>query len=112
MMLVHIITSRIHSSQLTIVRLIIWLTFGRAHGKHLSLSLVEHINYSGTKIIGDSDVHLFEWLAFNTIDHSVNDGWGTNHELEALSAHVLDEHCQVELTTATYCEEDTNILVC
>ena len=51
------------------------------------------------------DSYLLERLAFNTIDHSINNGRGADHEFETLSAHVLDEHSKVELTTATHYEE-------
>ena len=112
-----------------------FLTLCGAHGKHLSLSFVEHINHSGTEVIWHSHIdltkqieiqilynaplcahklkiyvirketYLLERLAFNTVDHSIDDSRGADHELETLSAHVLNEHGKMELTTTAHCTE-------
>ena len=51
------------------------------------------------------ETYLLERLAFNTVDHSIDDSRGADHELETLSAHVLNEHGKMELTTTAHCIE-------
>lgn len=39
-----------------------WLrTLCRAHGKHLSLSLVEHVHHGGTEVVGHGHIDLIQY---------------------------------------------------
>merc|ERR1711920_828225 len=78
------------------------LRSNRAHLFHHPLAHAEHVDDSTRVLLGQLHVDKFKRLAPLPVDLLLEHLWASDHHLEALTAHRLDEDGQMEQATAEY----------